>query len=541
MTASFRPIFSLLLCGLVCAQASAEEPYRSAPDRPVDIERIDLDLSVDLKKKRIAGTATISLKALRDLERFGLDAVDHQISSVSTTGTKAQRLSHDYDGKRLVIERKLKRGERLRFTINYVVEEPEEGLYFFGPSKESPNVPYQVWSQGESLFSRYWFPCVDHPDERQSTSIVARVAKGLTVVSNGAHLGISKGKDGTAIWRFEQKREHVAYLVTLVVGTFATITAKPWRGKVPVTYYVPPDRKDDALRSFGRTHEMMDLFSKLTGVDYPWPKYEQVVVEQFSYGGMENTGATTLNERTLHDERAHLDYSSEGLVAHELAHQWYGDLLTCRDWAHTWLNESFATYFDALWTEHSQGADAYAYELFKNSERGIPAGRSRPIVDRYYPSSDSMFDGRVYPKGSCVLHMLRRQLGETYFWEGIRGYTRALSDKSVESVDLRRSFERVSGRNLERFFHQWTERAGHPVLDVKLARDSRRGYLTVTITQKQRGRPMRSPQSSCSGSGSARSATPSTCEPRASASCSPRARPRLTSDSIRARRCSSKS
>lgn len=476
-------VLSSLLGHLALAQ---DEPLKFAPDRPVDIQRIDLDLSVDLKQKRVAGTATLTLVALRPLERFGLDAVDHAITRVATAGKGGQTLSYDYDGKRLVIERSLKRGEALRFEIAYTLSDPKAGLHFFGPTTESPNTPWQVWSQGESITNRYWFPCVDHPDERQATSLTARVAKGLTVVSNGVHLG-TKVEGERAVWRFEQKREHVAYLVSLVVGTFETVQAKPWKGKVPVTYYVPPGRKDDALRSFGRTHEMMDLFSKLTKVDYPWPKYEQIVVEQFTAGGMENTGATTLNERTLHDARAHLDYSSEGLVAHELAHQWFGDLLTCRDWAHIWLNESFATYFDALWTEHSQGGDAFAYEMFQNSERGRPAGARRPIVDRRYPSPDSMFDGRVYPKGSCVLHMLRLQLGEAPFWRGIQSYTAALADRSVETVDLRRSLEKASGRNLEGFFTQWTERPGHPVLDVRLARDATRGFLTVTITQTQKG------------------------------------------------------
>ena len=490
---SLLPLAGALLALVAVCPLSADEALKFAPDRVVDIERIDLDLSVDLEAKQIEGSATITLRALVDLERFGLDAVDHEVRSVevaSAKGGKGEALGYDYDGKRLVIERSLARGDRLAFVIRYRVSDPKTGLHFYGPSKESPNTPWQVWSQGETTTNRYWFPCVDHPDERQATSLTARVRQGLQVISNGVHLGTKTEGQGEAersVWRFDQKREHVAYLVTLVVGSFDVVVGKPWKGKVPLAYYVPKGRKGDALRSFARTGEMMDLFSKLTGVDYPWPKYDQVVVEQFSFGGMENTGATTLNERTLHDARAHLDYSSEGLVAHELAHQWYGDLLTCRDWAHVWLNESFATYFDALWTEHSQGADAFVYEMFQNSERGRPAGTRRPIVDRRYPSPDSMFDGRVYPKGSCVLHMLRLQLGEATFWRGIQSYTKALSDRSVESVDLRRHLEGASGRNLERFFTQWTERPGHPILDVRLARDAARGFLTVTITQTQKG------------------------------------------------------
>lgn len=470
------------------ARAQEAEPLRFAPDRLVDILRIDLDLVVDLPGRRVEGSATLSLEAISALERFELDAVDHEIAAVyALSEGEARPLAYDYDGARLVIEAPLARGAALKVRIDYRIVDPSEGLYFFGPTAESPQVPWQVWSQGEPRSNRRWFPCLDHPDERQLTSLSAHVRPGLTVVSNGTFLGKAPRPDGLVTWRFEQRREHVAYLVTLVVGTFARVEAKPWRGKVPLSAYVPPARERDAERSFARTSEMMDLFSRLTGVDYPWSKYEQVVVEQFVAGGMENTGATTLNERTLHDERAHLDYSSEGLVAHELAHQWFGDLLTCRDWAHIWLNESFATYFDALWVEHSRGADEYAYELYLNALSGMAAGKTRPILDRRYPSPDSVFDGRAYPKGSSVLHMLRRQLGEDAFWRGIQAYTRALSDRAVETSDLRRALEVASGRNLERFFTQWTERPGHPVLDVRLSRDAQRGLLSVTIEQRQDG------------------------------------------------------
>jgi aminopeptidase N len=477
--------------------ASAAEPERFAPDRPIDVERIDLDLDLDLKTKTIAGSATLTLRALRDVRSVTLDAVDLRISEVKLVRREGQAaLRFDHDGKHLRFDLGLAQGQRARVRVAYKAVKPQEGLYFFGPTKDAPKVPYQVWSQGETVTSRYWFPCVDHPDERQATSLRVRVAEGLTVVSNGkpgkriAGEGKHKGK---VTWSFRQDREHVAYLVTLVVGTFDVVSETPWRGKVPITHYVPPGRKGDAARSFARTKDMLDFFSAKTGVDYPWAKYEQVVVEQFSFGGMENTGATTLNERTLHDARAHLDYSSEGLVAHELAHQWYGDLLTCRDWAHVWLNESFATYFDALWTEHSRGVEDYAYELFGNSEGGMRGGKRRPILDRRYPTPDSMFDGRVYPKGSCVLHMLRRQLGERAFWEGIQRYTRTHKDSGVETSDLRRALERASGRGLERFFRQWLERPGHPKIEVWLKRDAERGLLTVTIDQKQKGEAYRFP------------------------------------------------
>ncbi|MGE0710386.1 MAG: M1 family aminopeptidase [Planctomycetota bacterium] len=466
--------------------ARADEPLRYPKDRPVDVERIDLDLDVDLKQKTVAGSAVLTVKALRDVGALELDAVDFELGGVFLAEGHAP-LRHGYDGKKLRVHLPLARGMRTKLEVQYRIKDPEGGLHFYGPTPDAPQVPYQVWSQGESLDNRYWFPCMDHPDERQATSLTVHVDDGLTVISNGKALGKEQGQDGRVTWRFVQERPHVAYLVTLVVGTFAAVEEAPWRGKVPLTWYVPPARRDDAARSFSRTRDMLDLFSARTGQDYPWPKYEQVVVEQFNNGGMENTGATTLNERTLHDERAHLDYSSDGLVSHELAHQWFGDLLTCRDWAHIWLNESFATYFAAVWTEHSRGEVEYELELFGNAEGGMRAGEKRPIVDRRYSSPEMMFDGRAYPKGSAVIHMLRRQLGEEVFWEGIRRYVHDFQDRCVETSDLRRSFEAVSGLNLERFFQQWTERPGHPVLEVRVEPDPARGLLSVVIEQKQAG------------------------------------------------------
>ncbi len=489
-----RSLLAVLFAALLTAPlAHAEEaPLRAPPDRPIDVTRIALDLTVDLEARSVAGTATLELTALRPLRHVSLDAVDHEVAEVvALRAGDVAPLEHAYDGSRLVVDlgREVPRGEGVRLRVRYRVREPKAGLHFFGPSAEEPDVPYQVWSQGESTYNRYWFPCVDHPDERQATALTARVKPGLTVISNGDLRGVEDDPEtGLSVWRFDQERGHVAYLVTLVVGTFRKVS-DTWRGK-PLGYYVPPRySEEDVARSFGNTKRMLDLFSDLTGVDYPWPKYDQVVVEQFIVGGMENTGATTLNERTLHDARAHLDYRSEGLVAHELAHQWYGDLLTCRDWSHIWLNESFATYFDALWTEHDEGPDAYAHEMLGNADRGLPAGRKRPILDWRYADPGSMFDGRAYPKGSCVLHMLRRQLGEEAFWRGVRDYTAQHADQGVETDDLRRALERASGRSLKRFFHDFVERAGHPQLKVSLARDAERGLLTVTIEQTQQGEP----------------------------------------------------
>ncbi|MCA8925670.1 MAG: HEAT repeat domain-containing protein [Planctomycetes bacterium] len=483
-----RPCLAWLLLALVLRTPplGAQEALRTAPNLPLDVTQIDLDLEVDLEAQRISGTASLTLSARRDVQLMSFDAANLSVESVRwSQGDVIRAVDFSSSDQHLTVHLPLARGEGGTLVVRYAAEQPRAGLFFYKPTADAPEVPYQVWSQGESEGNRWWFPCVDHPAERAATSLTAHVAKGLTVISNGELLGTEEGETHDT-WRFRQTREHPAYLVSLVVGTF-DVERDTWRGK-PLGYFVPPGRKQDIPRSFSETKGMLDFFSELTGEEYPWPKYDQTVVEQFSWGGMENTGATTLNERTLHDERAHLDFSSEPLVAHELAHQWFGDLITCRDWAHVWLNESFATYLQALWVEHRQGPDDFAREMLGKMDGGLGAGASRPILDRRYASPDTMFDGRAYPKGACVLHMLRARLGEETWLRGLRRYVRDAKDQSVETWQLRRAMEAESGLSLERYFHDWLEQPGHPELEVRLSHDADTQLATVVVEQTQKER-----------------------------------------------------
>ena len=233
---------------------------------------------------------------------------------------------------------------------------------------------------------------------------------------------------------------------------------------------------------------MIDLFERKIGVPYPYARYSQIAVSDFIFGGMENTAATTQTDRTLHDETAHLDFSSDPLVSHELAHQWFGDLLTCRDWAHAWLNEGFATYMEAAWQEADLGTDEYSYDIFEcvasylheESQR-----YSRPIVCNLFRDPIEIFDRHLYQKGGAVLHMLRGELGEERFWHSIARYSADNAQRSVETIDLIRAIEAATGRNLRQFFNQWVFREGHPRLQVAVEWDSERRTATVTIDQQQ--------------------------------------------------------
>ncbi|WP_166831028.1 M1 family aminopeptidase [Thalassoroseus pseudoceratinae] len=479
-------VLNVLLAGFV-QSAWAEEPLRTAADRPVDVLHIRLNLDVDLQAKTVAGSATLEFTPLRPLNTITLDAIDHEVISVTggMKGGKPRELSHSYDGKQLTIEfpETTERKQLWQVTVQYRVREPEDGLHFFQPTKAEPNVRLSVWSQGEPTANRYWFPCYDNPNEKQTTEMIVTVPKGMEALSNGELLS-REDTDTKTKFHWKQAKPHVSYLVTLAVGEYV-VTEETWRGK-PVTYYVEPGHEADTNSTFGRTREMLDFFSERFGIEYPWEKYAQVVVEQFDFGGMENTSATTLNQSVMHDETALLDSTPDRLIAHELGHQWWGDLLTCQDWSHLWLNEGFATYCEVLWWEHKLGREERDYLLWgkaKSARSGTAL--KRPVVDRHYPRPFSMFDSRSYPKGGWILHMLRSQLGDEEFFGAIQRYGTVYAYQSVETTDLRQILERMTGYSLERFFYDWTERPGHPLLDVKSAYEADDHLVRIDIKQTQ--------------------------------------------------------
>jgi aminopeptidase N len=471
------------------------EPLRTASDRPVDIRSIRLNLRVDMKSKTVEGNASLAFRCVRPTRTVSLDAVDLEVQRVKVqVGQETiDPARFTVDGKKLVVDlgSRLQTGLEGKVDVVYRVRDPKDGLHFFGPSKTEPETPLLLWSQGETSTNRYWIPCIDEPDQRQTTEIVATVPEGFEAVSNGKLIERrSNPADKTVTFDWRQEIPHPSYLVTLVVGEFDVVT-HDWEG-IPVVYYVPKGHGSEAEPTYGRTPEMLSYFSKRFGVRYPWAKYAQVTCFQFG-GGMENTTATTMGERILLDKRSLLDRTSESIVSHELAHQWWGDMVTCRDWSHTWLNEGFASYAEALWDEHSRGRDDYAYNMDRKAARAIAGGKERPVMDRRYPEPQSMFDDRSYPKGAWIVHMLRNRLGDDAFWKGIERYGTENKFQSVETVDLRRCLERTAGRDLERFFYDWLERAGNPDLAVatEYLPDSQQARLT--IQQTQAGEPFEFP------------------------------------------------
>jgi aminopeptidase N len=457
-----------------------------APDRRARVEHIALTLSFDFKRKILYGRCATTFSAVGGpLTALVLQAGRMRIKGVRL-GAKSLTFESAGDELRIAVP-KLAEGRSATVTVEYEVHEPEQGIYFIGPDKGYPDKPYQVWTQGQDADAHYWFPCLDHPNAKATSETIVTVPADFFVLSNGALVSETldkAGKNKTYHWKMDVP--HVTYLISVVAGRFAGRTAKA--DGIPVSFYVEPGREADGQRAFGKTPAMVRFFDERIGYKYPYAKYAQIAVRDFVFGGMENTTCTTQTDATLHDARAALDFSSDDLVAHELAHQWFGDLLTCKDWSHAWLNEGFATYFDALFKEFDLGEDEFAMQRIADQDIYLKEDGEhyrRPIVTNVFREPVDLFDRHLYEKGGCVLHMLRTQLGDDLWWRAINQYVTANAMGSVETVDFARALERVSGRNFARFFDQWVFGAGHPEFTVAYRWDADGKAAVVDIKQTQ--------------------------------------------------------
>ncbi len=476
--------------------AFASSPRHFERPRPFAIEHIAVDLALDFETRSIRGSATIRIRRVDpEATAIELDAVGFAITSVAIGGKETK---YTYDGKRLVVQVG-SNADLASVSVIYSAT-PRKGLYFLDADEHVPNRPKQAWTQFQEEDARHVLPCHDKPHAKMTTETRIRVPIGFYVLSNGALVGRETvGKTEVFHWKMDEP--HPSYLITIVAGEFSELhdvaridgetpkleeTVRYEGRDVPLTYLVPKGREEDAKRTFARTPDMITWFSELLGVPYPWNKYAQVVVSDFIFGGMENTTATTMYEHILLDERAAIDVTSDDLIAHELAHQWFGDLVTCRDWSEGWLNEGFATFMEHVWREHHLGRDEYEYSIRHDlgSYLGEASGRyRRPIVCQDYDAPLDLFDRHLYEKGGLVLHVLRTELGDALFWKGVSTYLHRHARGVVETRDLMRALEEVSGRSLGRRFEELVHRPGHPDVEIDLSWED--GVLRCAAKQTQ--------------------------------------------------------
>lgn len=459
-----------------------------APSLTFTINHMKLTIVPDFDNHAITGSLTLKITALQDTNCIDLDAAELQIKSVSTA-------IHNLEFRMLEDKLKIKLGKMLKEeeTIELVISyssRPRKGFYFITPDKHYPNKQAEAWTQGETTEAKYWFPCLDHPQVKFSSEISVMVPIGYTAISNGKLLKVEQ-KNKMQVYHWSELNPHPAYLASIVIGKYVEINDGENNN---LYYYVPQDRKQDAGRSFDHTSGMIKFFEGYLGTKYPYAKYSQVTVQDFVYGGMENSSCTTLTLDTLHDKKAHLDFTSDHLVSHELAHQWFGDLVTCRDWQHIWLNEGFATYCEALYWESSRGKDEFQYYVMQTADDYFEEAGSRyirPIVTKVYKHPDDLFDRHTYEKGGCVLHMLRHYVGDKYFKRSLKTYLQRFANSTAETDDLRKIFELETGKSLQQFFDQWIFKEGHPNLRVEFSFQD--NVAKLKIEQMQEGEPFEFP------------------------------------------------
>jgi aminopeptidase N len=494
LAASLLLTLTTAAAGFAAPRSFAPEgtPVHYMPTRQYDLQHLRLDLAFDWDAKSVAGTATHTLAPLLPgVDSLVFNAAGLDVRKVRVNGAE-RPFSLDPQAATLTV--KLDRGynpqDRLEVAIDYSAR-PEGGLYFVGPDAGYPRKPRQIYSQGEPNLNRHWFPTWDYPNDRATTEMIATVKRPLAVVSNGKLLEVTDRPEGRRAYHWRMDVPHTTYLVSVAIGDFTQVT-DTWRG-IPVEYNVPPGTDEATTRrSFGDTPKILEFFSQATGRPYPYAKYAQSAVIDYMWGGMENISATTQTARTLHDARAEVDSPSEGLVAHETAHQWFGDLLTCEDWSNTWLNEGFADYFTALYKRSAHGDDEFAWEIddLRRSYLGeVERDYRRPLVDRRYADPIDMFDRHSYNKGALVLHNLHYLLGEEGWSKGIRAYVERFAGQTVTTPDLQDAVETATGVSLGPLFEQYVYGAGHPELKVKwdYQPDTRQVHLEIRQTQKLDG------------------------------------------------------
>jgi aminopeptidase N len=465
--------------------ARAGTPAKLERIRLFDVEHLKGEITLDPAKKEIRGTATLTLRPLvAGLKTVTLDCgADLKVSRVAV-GSKVCKYEQKGDKLITTLDPAPPASQPIDLAITYAGT-PEKGVEFIKPGAEHPGRADCVWTMGEPEEARFWIPCFDYPNDKFTSEMVVTVPRPLSVVSNGTLVGTIDNPDGTRTFDWKMDQPLTTYLLSVDAADFNVYHDK--LGNLPVDYYVLKEvNEETARRVLGKTPRMIEFFNRVIGTPYGYPKYAQICMPEFG-GGMEHTSATTLTDTILVDPIATLERDADSLVAHELAHQWFGDLLTCRDWSNLWLNEGFASYFDPLFTQYDRGEDAFRIQMAEvlGGYLGSDSQYRRPITETRYEDPWGMFDPVTYDKGACVLHALRGLVGEDAWWKGIQLYVKTHKDQVVSTSDFQADMETASGRDLGWFFDQWVHKAGHPELAARWRYEPDDKTLRLTVEQTQ--------------------------------------------------------
>jgi len=472
-------------------------PYQASYTRLFDLLHTKLTVDFDWTKQQLNGTAELTLKPyFYPQQELILDAKGFDIHEISLLGS-TKVLTYTYDKKKISIslDKTYTQADTFKVKIRYTAKPNElpkggsaaitedKGLYFINADGKDPNKPKQIWTQGETESSSCWFPTIDAPNEKCTQEMYITAEEKYTVLSNGEFVYSKSNGNGTKTVCWKMNKPHAPYLFMMVVGEYAEIKEQ-WRGK-EVNYYVEKEFAPYGKAIFGNTPEMLEFFSTKLQYDYAWNKYYQVVVRDYVSGAMENTTATIFMEALQVDDRALADDNWETIIAHELFHHWFGDLVTCESWSNLPLNESFANYSEYLWLEHKFGKDEADFHSIEEQDGYLSEAENKQVdlIRFHYNNREDMFDAHSYNKGGRVLHMLRNYVGDEAFFKSLSLYLKRNEYKTVEIHNLRLAFEEVTGEDLNWFFNQWFLNKGHA--NVKISHRYEAGNLIVKVKQEQ--------------------------------------------------------
>nr|WP_294996821.1 M1 family metallopeptidase [uncultured Sediminibacterium sp.] len=497
---AFAPVFLMAQTG---GSEEWKSQYRAFATKQNDLVHTRLDARFDYEHSYLNGKVWITLQPhFYATDSVQLDAKGMNINQVAIVSAgKNIPLKYNYDSLFLNIKlnKTFKKGERYTLYIDYTAKPNEfrvagsaaitdaKGLYFINPKGEEKDKPTQIWTQGETEATSVWVPTIDRPNQKSTQLFNLTVANKYVTLSNGKMIAQKKNADGTRTDTWSMDQPHAPYLFFMGIGDFAVIK-DTYKGK-EVNYYVDKPYEKVARKIFGSTPEMMAFFSKKLGVEYPWVKYSQMVAHDYVSGAMENTTATLHQESAQQDARELIDGNGwESTIAHELFHQWFGDLVTAESWSNLTVNESFADYSQYLWAEYKHGNDEAMFENFNQMRGYIGSGQqNRDLVRFYYKDKEDMFDAISYNKGGRILHMLRNLVGDDAFFASLNKYLTTNKFGTGSAHKLRLAFEDVTGKDLNWFFNQWYFGSGHPRIDISYQYDAAKQQSSVIIKQIQAG------------------------------------------------------
>lgn len=459
-----------------------------------DAQHYTLRVSFDRSAKSVLGDTTVVLKPLAEgFREFELDAVGLAFQSVTLDPGGAElKYTVRADTIRVILDRSYGPMDTISVRFKYSAT-PKKGVYFVDAVDDPNRVNHsaQIWTQGEPEEARHWFPSFDFPSDKATTEALITAESGETVIGNGEFLGKTDNGNGTTTWHLKMPVPHSTYLVSFVIGKYVRLDDT--MGEIPLGYYVYPGKETTGRNAFTQTKEMIPIFEQITRVKFPFNKYDQTIVASFQFGGMENITATTMSDNEIFF--GDFDFGKPivtDLVSHELAHSWFGNLVTCRNWAELWLNEGFATYMEAVYREARIGREDYIKKVKSDAATFIGddavTKRRHGLFNQRAGEVDKLFDNAsvTYNKGGVVLHMLREEIGNAAFWKAVTLYLNRHKFGSVETVDLQKAMEETSGQKLDWFFDQWVYKAGVPKITVSGVYSSSTKLLRLTVTQLQK-------------------------------------------------------